>query len=239
MSGIQSFSSQLMTYPKDGNRKQGAKAGRWVLDFVNGLATDKDGNSEEISNNLVKIGKNFARSVFISVSTVDAIIKIGQNILPKFHQLTYVINGIGFEDVTIEFPTDRTPTDDFSFIVIASDADQFPIDADVLTGNHTPTLQTGTSVDAFTTIMDFLFTGYSQLQIISENILGVNELEITVQISEDGVNWVDSQGYPATIAVNDADIFQSSVAHRFLRVQIHAKVALSQSDFRVQAELEK
>ena len=87
--------------------------------------------------------------------------------------------------------------------------------------------------------MDFLFTGYSQLQVISENTLGVNELEVEIQISEDGINWVTAQGYPATIAVNDADIFQSSVAHRFIRVQIHARVAASQSDFRIQAELEK
>ena len=239
MSGIQSVSSQLITYPADGNRKQGAKAGKWVLDFSQGLAVDRDGDSEAMSNNLFKIGSKFARSLFLSVSTTDVTIKIGQNILPKSQQLTYVINGIGFEDVTLEFPTDRTPLDDFSFIAIASDSPVFPIDADVLRGTHTPTVQTGTTVDALTTVFDFLFQGYTQMQIITENILAVNELEVNIQLSEDGVNFVSAQSYPLTVAVNDFNTFQNSIAHKFIRVQIHAKLAGLQTDFRVQAQLEK
>lgn len=236
---ISNVSAQLMTFPKNGIRKQGAKSGRWVLDFVNALATDKDGNSEEISNSLVKIGSQFARSVFITVSTVDALIKIGQNTLPKSHQLTYVINGIGFEDITIEFPVDRTPLDDFSFLVIASDASIFPIDADVLIGQHNPTPQTGTTVDADVVIFDFLFTGFNQLQLVIENTGGTNGLTATVEVSEDGTNFVASQGFPVNIPFGDFNIFQNSINHKFISVKVKAQVPASQTTFRIQANLER
>ena len=234
---IQKLSTQIISFPKDATRKKGAKAGRYVLDFENGLVTAPDGSTEEMSNDLKKIGSNFARSVFITVSTVDAKIKIGQNQLPKSHQLTYVVQGIGFQDMVVEFPTDRTPLDDFSFAVMASDSNIFPIDADVLVGFHNPTPQTGNTGAAYVTVFDFVFTGYSQIEIITENTGGVNTILVKIQVSEDAVNWVDHQGYEKSIPVNDSDVFSSSVKHKYYRVQV--KNNPGSSTFRVQANLER
>lgn len=234
---VQKLSTQIISYPKDATRKQGALSGRYVLDFENGLVTAPDGSTEEMSNDLKKIGSNFARSVFITVSTVDAKIKIGQNQLPQSHQLTYVVQGIGFQDMVIEFPVDRTPLNDFSFAVMASDSNIFPVDADVLVGFHNPTPQTGDTGAAYVTIFDFLFTGYSQIEIITENTGGVNTIFVKIQVSEDGVNWIDHQGYEKSIAINDSDIFSSSVKHKYYRIQVKNNLGISA--FRVQANLER
>lgn len=236
---IQKLSTQIISYPKDGSRKLGAQAGRYVLDFENGLVTAPDGSTEEMSNDLKKIGSNFARSVFITVSTVDAKIKIGQNQLPQSHQLTYVVQGIGFQDMVIEFPVNRTPLNDFSFAVMASDSNIFPIDADVLVGSHNPTPQTGATVDAYTKVFDFLFTGFNQIELLIENTGGTNAMTVDVQVSEDDVNYVSAQSYPLDVAINDANVFQSSVNHRFIRVQVKSKNAGLPTNFRVQANLER
>lgn len=239
MSEIQNTSSQLMSFPADGDRKKGAKAGKWTIDFSAGLATDADGNSEPLSKSLPELGKNFARSCFITLSTVEAIIKIGQNTLPKSHQLTYVISGIAFEQMTIEFPTDRTPQDDFSFAVIGSDSPVFPIQADSLIGAHNPTAKTGTTTDSDVTVIDYVFTGYTENELIIENTGGTNTMIATVEISQDGTNWVAHQSYPADVLPNDFNVFASSVKHRYLRVRVKAKVSAAQTTYRVQLNLER
>lgn len=236
---VQNASSQLMNFPKDGIRLQQAQAGIHSFDFVSGLVTFPNGDTQRMSNSLSKLGRQFVKSVFITLSTVDALIRIGQNVLPKSHQLTYVVNGIGFDHMSIEFPVDRTPINDFSYMVIGSDADVFPIDADVLTGSHTPSSKTGTSVDADTTIADFLFTGYTENEIIIENTGGTNTIVGTIEVSQDGVNWVAHQSYPADILPNDFNVFASSVKHRFVRVRVKAKVSAAQSTYRVQLNLER
>lgn len=236
---IQKISSQLITYPSDGKRKTGAKAGRYLLDFEQGLVIAPDGTTEKMSNDLARIGKNFVRSCFIAVSTVDALIKLGQNILPKGQQLTYVINGIGFQNMEIEFPTDRTPKNDFSFLVIGSDSEVFPVSIDVLLATHQPTTQTGNTTDNYVTVFDILFTSYSQITLLIENTGGVNTMTAQVQVSEDGVNWVAAQGYPVDVAINDANVFQSSIKHKYYRVQVKSKVAGSATSYRVQANLER
>lgn len=228
-----------MSYPKDGGRKQGAQAGRYVLDFENGIVTAPNGDTEEMSNDLKKIGSNFARSIFIAVSTVDAKIKIGQNILPQSHQLTYVVQGIGFQGIVIEFPIDRIPVNDFSFMVIASDAEIFPIDLGTLIASHSPAVLTDTTTDAFVILEDFSFVGYNQVEMIIENTLGVNALTADVQVSEDGINFVSAQNYPLDIATNDANVFQSSVSHKFIRVRVKSKTPALPTDYRVQTHLER
>lgn len=236
---IQNISSQLMAYPSTGIRKQQALAGRYILDFTQGIVVAPDGSNEMMSKALVSIGSKFCKSVFLTVSTVDAKIKIGQNILPVGHQLTYVINGIAFETMEIEFPIDRTPLNDFSFLVIGSDADIFPISTDVLLASHNPTTQTGTTTDNYVTIMDFNFRGFSQVEIIISNTLGVNVMMADVQLSENGVDWVSAQNYPLDVAVNDSNVFQSSIAHKYGRVRLKSKVAGNATDYKVQANLER
>jgi len=61
----------------------------------------------------------------------------------------------------------------------------------------------------------------------------------TIQISEDGTNWVDHQGYPLNIAFGSANVFASSVSHRFLRVRVKAQVATNQTNYRIQPNMEK
>ena len=239
MSAIQNVSSQLMSYPSDGTRKLGAEGGKYIFDFVNGLVTSPLGSTESMSKSLVKMGKQFVRSIFITVSTVDVKIKIGQNILPKSHQLTFVVNGIAFDTMEIEFPVDRTPINDFSMAVIASDAEHFPLEADSLVGYHTPTAKTGSTTNAYVTIIDFVFTGYSSSEIIVENTDAVNALTCNIQVSEDGTNWVSAQSYPLDIALTDFNIFQNSIRHRYIRVRLIDKVLNSHATYRVQVNLER
>jgi hypothetical protein len=97
-------SSQLISFPSDGSRKTEAEGGKYVLDFDHGIVTSPLGETEEMNKTLAQLNTNFVRSVFITVSTVDAVIKIGQNILPKSHQLTFVVNGISFDTMEITFP---------------------------------------------------------------------------------------------------------------------------------------
>jgi len=239
MSAIQNISSQLMAYPSNGIRKQGALAGRYLLDFTHGLVVSPNGTNEQMSKSLATIGKQFCKSVFITVSTVDAKIKIGQNILPVGHQLTYVISGIAFETMEIEFPTGRTPANDFSFLVIGSDSDIFPISTDVLLAAHNPTPQTGNTGDAYVTVIDFSFRGYSQVELIIQNTGGANQMTADVQVSENDADWVSAQGYPIDVAINDANVFQSSVAHKFGRVRLKSKLAGNSTTYKVQGNLEK
>lgn len=239
MSEIQNVSSQLLVFPNDGSRKKGAQAGKYVLDFANGLVVAPDGSTETMSKSLSEIGKNFVKSVFITVSTVDAIIKIGQNILPQGHQLTYVINGIAFETLEITFPIDRTPLNDFSFAVIGSDSPNFPIQADSLVGFHTPTPKTGSSTDAYVTVLDFLFTGYSSSEIIIENTHATNFMIADIQVSEDGVNWVSSQNYPLDVDNLNFNIFQNTIRHRYIRVRLITKTSPNHATYRIQLNLER
>lgn len=228
-----------MSYPNDGSRKLGAQAGKYILDFANGLVVAPNGDSESMSKSLSQIGSQFVKSCFVTVSTVDAIIKIGQNILPKSHQLTYVINGIAFETMEITFPSDRTPLNDFSFAVIGSDALFFPLQADSLVGFHTPSVKTGNTTNAYVTIVDFLFTGYSSSEIIIENTHATFIMTLDVQVSEDGVNWVSAQSYPLDIPALNFNIFQNTIRHRYIRVRLITKTNPDHATYRVQLNLER
>lgn len=236
---IQNVSGQLMTYPSDGSRKKNAQAGKYIIDFNNGLVNPPNGNSESMSNSLTKIGKQFVKSIFITVSTVDAVIKIGQNILPKSHQLTYVISGIAFDTMEITFPSDRTPLNDFSFAVVASDLPNFPLQADSLVGFHTPDAKTGITTDSYATVVDFLFTGYSNSEIIIENTHATNIMTADIQVSEDGTNFVSAQSYPLDVANLDFNIFQNTIRHRYIRVRLITKTSPNHATYRVQLNLER
>ena len=239
MSEIQNVSSQLISYPTDGSRKQGAQAGTYRFNFTEGLVVAPDGVTERMSNDLKKMGKNFVKSIFITTSSVDVVIKIGQNTLPKSHQLTYVVNGIAFEEMEITFPDDRTPINDFSFAIIGSDSQVFPIQADSLIGFHTPDAKTGSTTDAYVTIVDFLFTGYSSSEMIIENTHATNVMTADVQVSEDGTNFVSSQNYPLDVPALDYNIFQNSISHRYIRVRLITKTPTVHATYRVQLNLER
>jgi hypothetical protein len=231
--------NQLMTYPVNGVRKQDAIEGKWKLDFALGLVTAPDGTSERMSNSLQNLKDQFARSCYISVSDANAQIKVGNNILPANHVLNHVISGLSFDSIEIDFPTGRTPTNDFSFVVIASNSPVFPLQIATEIVQHSITPKTGTTTDAYVDIMDFSFVGYGQSEIIIENTLGVNVLTADIQVSEDGVNYVSFQNYPLNIATNDANLFQSSIAHKFMRVRVKSKVAGNPTDYRIQMNLER
>ncbi len=228
-----------MTYPIDGVRKQDALEGKWKFDFALGIVTSPDGTTERMSNHLQNIKDQFARSCFISVSDANAKIKIGNNTLPANHVLNHVVSGLSFDSIEIDFPTGRTPTNDFSFVVIASNSPVFPLQIATEIVQHSPSSKIGTTTDAYVTLIDFLFVGYGQSEIIIENTLGVNVMTVDIQVSEDGVNYVSFQSYPLDIPINDANVFQSSIAHKHIRVRVKAKVGGSQTDYRLQANLER
>lgn len=237
--GIQNIFGQMLVYPADGNRKQQAKSGKYRLDFLNGLVTDPDGETESMSKSLSQLGTNFIRSCFITVSTVEATIKVGNNVLPTGHQLTYVVNGLAFEIIEITFPSDRTPKDDFSFSVIGSDAPVFPIESDTLVGLHNPTSKTGTTTASYVTVLDFVFRGYSSSEIIIENTHATNIMIADVQVSQDGTNWVSAQNYPLDVSNLDFNIFQNTINHRYIRVRLKTKTDPNHATYRIQLNLER
>ena len=239
MSAEISSLNQLMTYPLDGVRKKNASEGKWRIDLALGLVTAPDGTTERISNDLQNLKDQFARSCFISVSDAEAKIKIGNNTLPANNVLNHIVSGLSFDSIEIDFPTGRTPTNDFSFVVIASNSVVFPLQIATEIIQHSPDAKTGTTTDAFVTVIDFLFVGFGQSEIIIENILGVNTMTTDLQVSEDGTNYVSFQNYPLDILPNDANLFQSSIAHKHIRVRVKAKVALSQTDYRISMNLER
>jgi hypothetical protein len=61
----------------------------------------------------------------------------------------------------------------------------------------------------------------------------------TVEVSQDGTNWVAHQGYPSDVLPSDFNVFASAVSHRFVRVRLKAKVSASQTTYRVQLNLER
>ena len=231
--------NQLLTYPPNGVRKQDASEGKWKLDFALGLVTAPDGSTERMSNNLQNLKDQFARSCFISVSDANAQIKVGNNILPANHVLNHVISGLSFDSIEIDFPTGRTPTNDFSFVVIASNSPVFPLQIATEIVQHSPSSKTGTTSDNYATVIDFLFVGYGQAEIIIENTLGVNLMTADVQVSEDGTNYFSYQNYPLDVSANDANIFQSSIAHKHIRVQVKSKNSGLPTDYRIQVNLER
>lgn len=237
MSNQTSPLSNIIAYPSNGAKKKGAAAGTWVFDFENGKVNLPDNTVEDMSASLNKLGKQFAKSFFIFVSTVDAEIRIGNYLLPKGQQTTWVINGISVDTLTIKLPNDRTPVNDFSLQVFASDATTFPIDMETIIANHNPDAKTGTSTDSYVTVCDFVFFGFNQLEIITENTHGSNGLTMNIQVSDDGTNWADYQGYPQNIAFGAKDVFGTSNAFRYYRLQVKSQTAGNAATYRVQPNL--
>ena len=99
--------------------------------------------------------------------------------------------------------------------------------------------KTGNTTDALATVVDFLFVGFGQAEIITENTGGANSLDVDVQVSENGANYVSHQGYPKPVVSNGADVFASSVAHRHIRVQIKSTSAGLHTTYRIQPHMER
>jgi len=208
----------MIAYPKDGTKKNNAIAGTYLFDFDNGKVTDPNQQTTDMSNNLKKLQKDFVKSVFIFVSTQDAIIKVGNTVLPQRQNLAWILNQFHFTQMSITFPSGRTPSSNFGFQVVASTEDIFPLNVNNLSQIFTIPTITGNCSASLATLFDILSSGFGQIVIATENTDATNSITLHVQYSEDGVNWFDYQGYPVTLAVGDTDNFAASVQHAYYRV---------------------
>lgn len=220
------ISGSLISYPADGTKFYGAKAGTYKISFDSGTVSGPSGGSKAMSNTLKGIEANFVRSVFVWVSDIRAKISIGGNILPSLQQPNFIIQGILFQEMTIEFPDSMIPVDDFAFQVIASDKDIFPLNISNLVGSFTPDTYSGNTGDAYATVKDIYALGYGNIVFQTFNLDGANALDVQVESSEDGVNWAPEQGYPVTpLAAGDSDIFSDGVKHAYYRIQVKSHAA--------------
>jgi hypothetical protein len=207
-----------ISFPNDGTKFYSALAGTYQLDFEQGTVTDPNGKSTPMSSSLMKLQEQFVKSLYVWVSTVAATIKIGNNILPQMQQNAFIISGIGFNTMSITFPGNRTPVNDFAFQVLATDSPVFPYDVSTLIGNYAPPALTGNAPDAYGVAKDVLALGFSSIVFQIFNTDPAHILDAEVQGSEDGQNWVTEQGYPLTIVAQAQDVFADQIKHAYYRV---------------------
>lgn len=239
MSG-QTSTAFIIAYPNDGSKLDSAiGGGSYQFDFELGTVTDPDGASSYMSTNLKKLGKETCKSVFIFVSSEDAVIKIGNTVLPQRQNIAYVLNQFHFTQMSISFPDNRTPNNVFGMQVIASVEDLFPLNIDNLSQQFSiPTISGSINNSALETLFDILTLGYGQVALITMNVDATNNLVVHVQYSEDGINWVDYQGYPATLTPGQNDQFATTVQHAYYRVYAEGSAAAATA-YKIQSTLSK
>lgn len=180
---------RIITYPRDGTIKTGVASGLWKFYFNNGAVLKPDGSDDFMSNNLEKIKDKRCRSALIFVSDARAKITIGATeVLLSGTQNYYVAEGIEFQSISIDLPTDAIPKDDFGLLVIGSTSPIFPLTIEKLISEYTPSKITApTSADAFATIFQGCMAGYDQVNGIFRNVGGANTLTLQVGYSTDGI----------------------------------------------------
>ena len=217
------ITTQLLTYPINAARKTSGSAGLWKFNLRMGLVTLPDGSSEKMTTSLIRIRDSVCRSCFILVSDADAQIKIGSRVIPYDHQLVQVINNLEFDQIEIDFPTGRTPTNDFQLIVTASNNPIFPlqISQELI---HNKSKQTGTAANTYATIYNTHVGGYDQAQITIENTHGSYGLTAKVEYSEDGSDYYIDPDWNSAAELNISsssyESFATSIKHHFYKVSV-------------------
>jgi hypothetical protein len=235
-----SITNQIITYPTTSERKEDAEAGVWVFDLRKGVAKNPSGVGEEMSSSLEKIQDSMCRSALIIVSDADAKIKIGDRKAPFDHSLIHLIQNLEFDSIEIEFPSGRTPANNFEFVVCASNSPIFPIMIDQ-SQQHFRDKYTGASVAAYTIIANLHCGGYDQVMFVIENTHGANGLTAKIEFSEDGVDYyIDpdfNAGAELNIAFGDKTIYATSIKHHFYQVSVKNQVAGNASSYKIHQNL--
>lgn len=214
-------SSQIMTYPSNGQTLKSAQAGRYRLTLVDGKVMNPSLVDDNFDRSLTKMLDRKCRSALIWVSDSDASIKLGGFQLPVGIKLVQVIDFTGFEELEINFPTTRIPANDFEFLVICSTIPKFPVNHEKYNANHQNTI-TGSATDAYAVILQKNINHYTNIMITTVDT-SANGLTVQIQYSEDGTNWYNDPNYVVGKAITQAgepDKYASSVNHKFIRVQV-------------------
>jgi len=232
----QSITNQIITYPTNAERKEDAEAGVWTFDFKKGIAKNPSGLGEDMSSSLEKIHDVRCRSALIIVSDADAKIKIGDRKMPYDHSLVHLIQNLEFDSLEIDFPTGRTPANNFEFVVLASNSPIFPLLIDI-SQQHFRDKYTGSSASSYTVICDLHTGGYDQIMFTIENTHASNGLTAKIEFSEDATDYyIDPNfnlGSELTIAGLGKSVYASSIKHHFYRVSVKNQTSASNSSYKI------
>jgi len=228
--------AQLITYPITGVRETSVTEGVWRFNLKAGYVTKPDGSSSRMSTSLNYIRDQVCRSCFILVSDADVKVRIAGRILPNDHTLVHVLQGMEFDSIDLEFPTGRTPTNDFQFTVAASNSPILPFQVEQTLTHHRST-ETGTTTNSYVTIYDTHIGGYDQAMVTVENTAGSNSLTARLEYSEDGTDYYKDPDWNAgadlAIAASSYDTYASSIKHHFIRVQVKSTSTDAHTTFKV------
>lgn len=232
----------LITYPTNGKRKTGVKAGTWEFNFTHGRVTLPDNTEEEMSNSLISLGDTKIRSCFILVSDSDAIVKYGRsNIVINDHILLHLMQEIEIESLSIEFPSGRIPQDDFQLGIMASTNPIIPLDIDTQL-SHNRSKVTGSLTDNnYKTVYQTHVGGYDQIMFTIENTHAANGLTVQIDFSEDGVDWYQDPDFDTAINIPTSASqpikYATSVKHHLYRVKVRNTGAGLNSSYKVHQNL--
>ena len=212
--------SLLTTF--DGDEITGITSGSVQLDFVAGTVTLPNGAVSNMNKNLNDLGLSQCNSIGVWCSDADAQIFVGSALSLADHQLSHVVNQYGFSTVRIEIPANSTP-DATNQIFFMASTDQW-MGYSFPRISHQRGLIQDTSTAVNTVYLSKHVGAYNQFLITTQNTHGANALNLTIEFSENGTDWVAEQGYvtPVTIAGGGTNFnaFASEVEHHFYRARI-------------------
>jgi len=208
-------------------------SGDVVMDFINGTVTDSANTVTNMNSNLNYYNLNEARSIAVFCSDSDAEIYIGNDLSIADHQLTHIINAYAFSQVRVKVPANSTP--DINQLIFMASTDDY-LGYVINNYAHTRDSTTGTTTDAYVTVLSKHTGGYDQtLFTISNTDTGSDSLDVNIQFSENGSDWFDAQGYSSDVAVAalSYDTFASDILHHFYRVRVKATSSGNQATFTI------
>jgi len=217
----------------DGKIMKDVPSGDVVMDFINGTVTDSANTVTNMNSNLNYYNLNEARSIAVFCSDSDAEIYIGNDLSIADHQLTHIINAYAFSQVRVKVPANSTP--DINQLIFMASTDDY-LGYVINNYAHTRDSTTGTTTDAYVTVLSKHTGGYDQtLFTISNTDTGSDSLDVNIQFSENGSDWFDAQGYSSDVAVAalSYDTFASDILHHFYRVRVKATSSGNQATFTI------
>jgi len=201
-----------------GAELSGVTSGDVFLDFVAGTVTLPDGTVSNMNKNLNDLGLSQCNSIGVWTSDADSTIYIGSTVTLSDHNLSHVINNLGFSSVRISIPANSTPDNTNQFFFMAG--------TDGWLGYSFPEIShqegkiSGTTTNTNTVYLQKHIGSYNQFLITTSNTHGSNSLDVQIEFSENGTDWFLDSGYTTAVTVTSGSYnqFSSEIEHHFYRV---------------------
>jgi hypothetical protein len=231
--------ARTIAYPIDGTFKTAVKSGKWRFNFMNGEVTTPDNKTDDMSTKLEKIGDKRIRSILIIVSDPRTKITLGANeISNNSKDCVYVINGIEFQTLVLDFPTGNVPEDNHAFLICGCTASEFCNNVERTILQYTPAvITTPLLADAHQTVLQFHFPPYARSDMIIRNVGAVNSLTYQIGYSNNGIFWNNVAEVP--IAALASGLVAITLQFKFVRIQIRRTTAALDTTYELYPNLTK